>query len=59
MKTAALKSWRSVWQTMKNKTTSSVAPLKDDIALFARFLVVILSRTDLDVKETIGRIELA
>ena len=61
MKKANLKSWRSAWQTnfKKNKTTCGVAPLKDDRALFARFLVVILSRPDLDIKETISTFELA
>ena len=59
MKKANLKSWKSAWQTKKNKTTCGVAPLKDDRALFARFLVVILSRPDLDIKETISTFELA
>ena len=59
MKKANLKSWKSAWQTNKNKTTCGVAPLKDDRALFARFLVVMLSRPDLDIKETISTFELA
>ena len=59
MKKANLKSWKSAWQTKKNKTTCGVAPLKDDRAIFARFLVVILSRPDLDIKETISTFELA
>ena len=59
MKKANLKSWKSAWQTNKNKTTCGVAPLKDDRALFARFLVVILSRPDLDIRETISTFELA
>ena len=59
MKKANLKSWKSAWQTKKNKTTCGVAPLKDDRAIFARFLVVILSRPDLDTKETISTFELA
>ncbi|CAH3140807.1 unnamed protein product [Porites evermanni] len=58
MKKANLKSWKSAWQTNKNKTTCGVAPLKDDRALFARFLVVMLSRPDLDIKETISTFEL-
>ena len=38
MKKANLKYWfKSARQTIKNKTTSGVAPLKDDRALFARF----------------------
>ena len=58
MKKANLKSWQSAWQTKKNKTASGVAPVKDDGALFARFLVVILSRPDLDIKETISTFKL-
>ena len=58
MKKANLKSWQSAWQTKKNKTSSGVAPVKDDGALFARFLVVILSRPDLDIKETISTFKL-
>ena len=59
MKKANLKSWQSAWQTKKkNKTSSGVAPVKDDGALFARFLVVILSRPDLDIKETISTYKL-
>ena len=59
MKKANLKSWKSAWQKNKNKTTCGVAPLKDDRALFACFLVVSLSRPDLDIKETISTFELA
>ena len=61
MKKANLKSWKSAWQKTKtkNKTTCGVAVLKDDRALFVRFLVVILSRPDLDIKETISTFELA
>ena len=58
MKKANLKSWESAWQKNKNKTTCGVGPLKYDRALFARFLVVILSRPDLDIKETISTFEL-
>ena len=36
-KNANLKYWKSARQTIKNKTTSGVAPLKDDRVLFARF----------------------
>ena len=59
MKKANLKSWKSACQTNKNKTTCGIAALKDDRALFARFLVVILPRPDLDIKETISTFELA
>ena len=37
MKKAHLKSWKFAWQTKKNKTTSGIAPVKDDRALFTRF----------------------
>ena len=59
MKKANLRSWQSAWQTKKNKTSSGVAPVKDERALLARFLVVILSRPDLDIKETISTFKLA
>ena len=58
-KKANLKSWKSSWPRKKNKTTCGVAPLKDYRALFARFLVVILSGPDLDIRETISTFELA
>ena len=59
MKKAHLKSWKFTWQTKKNKTTSGIAPLKDDRALFRRFLVVILSRSGLHMEETISTFKLA
>ena len=58
-KKAHLKSWKFAWQTKKNKTTSGIAPLKDDRALFTRFLVVILSRPDLHMEDTISTFKLA
>ena len=58
-KKAHLKSWKFAWQTKKNKTTSGMAPLKDDRALFTRFLVVILSRPDLHMEDTISTFKLA
>ena len=58
-KKAHLESWKFAWQTKKNKTTSSIAPLKDDRALFTRFLVVILSRPDLRMEDTISTFKLA
>ena len=57
-KKAHLKSWKFAWQTKKNKT-SGIAPLKDDRALFTRFLVVILSRPDLHMEDTISTFKLA
>ena len=59
LKKANLKSWKSSWPRKKNKTTCGVSPLKDDRALFSRFLVVILSGPDLDIRETISTFELA
>ena len=58
-KKAHLKSWKFAWQTKKNKITSGIAPLKDDRALFTRFLVLILSRPDLHMEDTISTFKLA
>jgi len=59
MKKANLKTWKSA-RPPKRKSSAGVATaLKDDRALFARFLVVVLSRPDLDVKESICKFELA
>ena len=54
MKKAHLKAWKFAWQTKKNKATSGIAPLKDDRAHITRFLVVILSRPDLHMEDTIS-----
>lgn len=59
MKKANLKTWKSAHLSKKTKASSTVTALKDDRALFARFLVVVLSRPDLDVKESISNFELA
>ena len=37
MEKANHRSWQSAWQTKKNKTSSGVAPVKDERALLARF----------------------
>ena len=58
-KKAHLKSWKFAWQTKKNKTTSGIAPIKDERALFTRFLVLILSRPDLHMEDTISTFKLA
>ena len=58
-KKAHLKSWKFAWQTKKNKTTSGIAPLKDDRALFTLLIVVILSRPDLHMEDTISTFKLA
>ena len=55
----SLKSWKFAWQTKKNITTSGIAPLKDERALFTGFLVVILSRPDLHMEDTISTFKLA
>lgn len=59
MKEVQLQTWRSIRGTKKSKTASSVAALKYDRALFARFLVVVHSRPDIDLKESISEFELA
>lgn len=41
------------------KTASGVVALKDDRALFARFLIVVLSKPEFDLKESITDFELA
>lgn len=43
----------------KSKTASGVVALKGDRALFERFLVVVLSRAEIDLKESISEFELA
>ena len=58
-KKAHLKSWKFAWQTRKKKTNGGIAPLKDDRALFTRFLVFILSRQDLHMEDTIRTFKLA
>ena len=59
MKKANLETWKTKRQEKKNKTASGVVALKDDRALFARFLVVLLSRPEIDLKESISEFELA
>lgn len=54
-----LQTWKTTRSTKKSKTTSGAAALKDDRALFARFLVVVLSRPEIDLKESISEFELA
>ena len=48
MKKVNLQTWKTTRATKKSKTASSVAALKDDRALFARFIVVVLSRPEID-----------
>ena len=59
MKKANLKTWKSAQLSKKTKASSTVTALRDDRALVARFLMVVLSRPGLDVKESISNFELA
>ena len=59
MKKVNLQTWKTTRATKKSKTAYSVAALKDDRALFARFLVVVLSRPEIDLKKCISEFELA
>ena len=59
MRKAKLETWKSTRVTKKGRTASSVAALRDDRALFARFLAVVLSRPQIDLKESISELELA
>ena len=43
----------------EERDSARVAALKDDRALFARFRVVVLSRPEIDLKESISEFELA
>ena len=43
----------------EEQDSARVAVLKDDRALFARFLFVVLSRPEIDLKESISEFELA
>lgn len=59
MKKVNLQTWRTARATKKSNTTAEVAAVRDDRALFARFLVVVLSRPKIDLKESISGIELS
>ena len=56
MKKVNLQTWKTTRATKESETASSVAALKDDRA---RFLVVVLSRPEIDLKECISEFELA
>lgn len=58
MKKANLHTWKTTREKKTRKTASGVVALKDDSALFARFLVVVLSRQEVDLKESISEFEL-
>ena len=59
MKKANLQTWKTTREKKKSKTASGVVSLKDDRALWARFLVVVLSRPEIDLKESTSEFELA
>jgi len=59
MKKVNLRTWKTTREAKKSKTAPGVAALKDDRAPFARFLVVVLSRPEIDLKESISEFELA
>jgi len=56
---ANLHTWKTTREKKKSETASGVIALMDDRALFARFLVVVLSRPEIDLKESISEFELA
>lgn len=59
MKKVNLQTWKTARSTKKSNTTAEVAALRDDTALFARFLVVVLSRPKIDLKKIISEFELS
>ena len=59
MKKANLQTWKTTREKKKGKTASGVAALKDDRALSARPLVVVLSRPEIDLKESISEVNLS
>ena len=61
MKKGNLHTWKTTREKTKSKTASGVFALKNDRALFARFLVLVLSRPEIDLKESImiSKFELA
>ena len=59
MKEVNLQTWKNARKAKKNISATSVSIMKDDRALFARFLVVTLSRPEIDLRESIGEYEFA
>ena len=57
MKKVQLKMWKSARKTVKHKLADQVVELKDDRALFARMLIVVRSRPEINLKESIGQHE--
>ena len=59
MKKVNLQTWKNARKAKKTISVTSVSVMKDDRALFARFLVVTLSRPEIDLRESIGEYEFA
>ena len=59
MKKVNLQTWKTTRVAKKSKTAPGVAALKDDRTLFMRFLVVVFSGPEIDLKESISEFELA
>ena len=59
MKKVNHQTWKTTRVEKKSKTAPGVAALKGDRALFTRFLVVVLSGPEIDLKESISEFELA
>ena len=59
MKKIKLQTWKTTRKVTKSKATNSLVALKDDRAHFARFLVVLPSCPEQDLKESISKFEFA
>jgi len=57
MKKVQLKTWKSARKSVKHKVADQVVELKDDRSLFARMLIVARSRSEMNLKESIGQHE--
>ena len=57
MKKVQLKTWRSARKSVKHKVADQVVELKDDRLQFARMLIVARSRSEMNLKESIGQDE--
>ena len=59
MKKVKLLIWKSTRKVNKCTTSDKLVAMNDDRKLFARFLVVILARPELNLQECIGEFEFA
>ena len=59
MKKVKLLIWKSTRKVNKSTTSDKLVAMNDDRELFARFLVVILARPELNLQECIGEFEFA